>query len=76
MDNPLSWRRAASREIEKLAGLHKRTEDRIAYLRLERDRVVQLGFELRDPALARAVELLDQAILELAAVRRRLEGQE
>jgi len=56
-----------------MVDLHKRVEDRIAYLRLERERVVQLGFDLPCADLAEAVDHIDSAILLVTAARSHLE---
>src|SRR6266478_9350599 len=45
--------------------LHERLEWRIADLRLERERVVVLGFELGDREVMKAVDAIDQVILHL-----------
>jgi hypothetical protein len=55
--------------------LNELLERRIADLRLERERLVQFGIELRSRSLARAIELVDEAILELAKARPALEDE-
>jgi hypothetical protein len=53
----------------------KALEDRLAYLRLERDRVARLKADLDDAGLHRAIKYLDLAVVELGQVRNRLEGE-
>jgi hypothetical protein len=72
---PLDFRRAAAFEIAKMASLIKSVEDRIAFLRLERDRAARLKAELHDAELFRAIEYLDLAVMELATIQHRLEGK-
>ena len=48
--------------------LHERLEWRIADLRLERERVVVLGFELGDREVMKAVDAIDQVILHLTLI--------
>jgi hypothetical protein len=70
----LFWRRELAAELAHMDKLHKRLEDRIAYIRLERDRCARLRAELTDAGLDRAIEHLDAAALELGAIRAQLEN--
>lgn len=62
-----------AREIERLAGLHQRLEDRRAFLRLERDRLWRLRIELPCAAIDEALAHIDSAILCLGEARRHQE---
>jgi hypothetical protein len=72
----LDWRRAARREIERLTDLHQRVDDRVAALRLERDRLARLGFDLPCLALLEAVDHLDSAILCAGEAHHHLESKQ
>jgi len=69
----LESRKAAAKELQRMASLDERLDWRIGSLRLERERVVQLGFDLPCADLAEAVDHIDSAILLVAAARRHLE---
>jgi len=71
----LDWRRAASKDLARKVDIHKRVEDRQAYLRLERDRLFHLRVDLPCNALDEALEHVDSAILCLGEARRHLEGK-
>ena len=61
--------------MSRRAELAKHLEDRIAFGRLERDRIYRVGLELRKTDLARAVQLMDEAVDVLCTVRRELLGE-
>lgn len=72
--NPLPWRKAAAKEIERMADLHRRVDDRVAALRLERARLVSLGFDLPCQALLEAVDYLDSTIVCVGEAHQHLKG--
>jgi hypothetical protein len=74
-DLPLNFRHAAAREIAHTADTLKQVEDNSADCRLNRDRLARLRPLLPDPELNEAIEHLDQAVIELGAIRRRLGGK-
>jgi hypothetical protein len=61
---------------ERRAERAEQVADRIACLRLERDRVHRVGIGLRKSDLAKAVSLMDEVIDVLCAVKGELAGEQ
>lgn len=70
---PLDFRKAAARDLAAHVELHRRLDDLQAELRLGRERCARL--HLADPELAVALEHLDQAVIALGTIKRRVEGE-
>lgn len=71
---PLPWRKAMAKELEQLAELHERCEDRQSETRLRRDRLWRLRIDLPCTAPDEAIEHVDSAVLCIGEARRHLEG--
>jgi len=61
-------------ELWRTPSLGQQVEDRISEGRRFRERLVELGMELRSRGLVHSIELIDEAIIELAKVRQALEA--
>jgi hypothetical protein len=66
----IDFRRAAAREIQHQRSVLDRLRDRQAFLRLERERLIQLGLDLPCRAIAEAVDYIDSAVVVLGEAAR------
>ncbi len=72
--NALPWRKAAATELERLAELHRRVDDRQSETRLLRDRLCRLRIDLPCLALDEALEHIDTVVVLIGEARRHRDG--